>query len=183
MANIKTPRTVSAVHGVDPQLLVEKIIRERIYESAFYRGSCDTLDFDALHKVATTLNYIGGTFANTKPVPFICILLKLLQIQPSPENVDKLIHDSNKYVVALGLFYARLVRDAKTCYSRIEGFLLDYRKLRHRQLDGTFTLMHFDEFADNLLRLDRFCGIILPRIAKRKFLEETGMLDKVSMKT
>ena len=183
MANIKTPKTVSAVHGVDPQLLIEKIIRERIYESPFYRSNCDTLDFDALHKVATTLNYIGGTFANTKPVPFICILLKLLQIQPSPEDVDKLIHDPNKYVAALGLFYVRLVRDAKTCYSMIEAFLSDYRRLRHRQLDGTFTLMHFDEFADNLLRLDRFCGIILPRITKRKVLEDAGTLDKISMKT
>ena len=182
MANIKTPKSVSAVHGVDPQMLIEKIIRERIYESTFYRNNCDTLDFDALYKVATSLDHFGGTFANTKPVPFICILLKLLQIQPSPENVDRLLHDTNKYVVALGLFYARLVRDSRTCYSMIEAFLFDYRKLRHRQLDGTFALMHFDEFADNLLRLDRFCGIILPRLAKRKLLEEAGVLGKIPMK-
>ena len=128
MANIKTPKSVLAVHGLDPQLLIEKIIRERIYESSFYKNNCDTLDFDELLTVATTLNHIGGTYSNTKPVPFICILLKLLQIQPSPENIDRLIHDSNKYVVALGLFYIRLVRDPKSCYSTIENFLFDYKK-------------------------------------------------------
>ena len=182
MANIKTPKSVLAVHGLDPQLLIEKIIRERIYECRFYRDNCDTLDFDRILTVATTLNHIGGTYSNTKPVPFICILLKLLQIQPSLESIDRLLHDENKYVVALGLLYIRLVRDSKSCYSIIENYLFDYKKLRYRQLDGTFTLMFFDEFADNLLKSERFCGIILPRMIKRKLLEEKGELEKVPLR-
>lgn len=36
---------------------------------------------------AVELNAIGGTYANTRPTEFICLVLKLLQLQPEREIV------------------------------------------------------------------------------------------------
>ena len=43
-------------------------------------------------------------------------------------------------------------------------------------LDGEFTIVHMDEFIDELLHEDRVCDIILPRIIKRYVLEENEEL-------
>ena len=40
-----------------------------------------------------------------------------------------------------------------------------------------FELSHMDEFIDSLLREDRVCDCILPRIQKRLVLEENNELD------
>ncbi len=40
-----------------------------------------------------------------------------------------------------------------------------------------FELLHVDEFVDELLREDRACDIILPRIQKRNILEQTEQLE------
>ena len=177
MVYAKTVRSAHSIHGVDPQHLVEKIVRERIYESAFFREKCDTLDFQKVLMLSTKLDHIGGTFSNTKPVPFICLVLKLLQIQPSEECLSKLFDSSCKYSVALGLFYYRMIFDAKDCYEKIEKYYVDYRKLKVRNADGTFSIIYMDEFADNLLTCDRVFGIVLPRISKREFLEDRNELS------
>lgn len=36
---------------------------------------------------AIALKYIGGTYANQKPTEFMCLVLKLLQLQPEREIV------------------------------------------------------------------------------------------------
>lgn len=45
------------------------------------------------------LEYIGGTFGgNIKPTPFLCLVLKMLQIQPEKEIVVEFIkNDDYKY--------------------------------------------------------------------------------------
>lgn len=40
-----------------------------------------------------------------------------------------------------------------------------------------FELSHMDEFIDSLLREDRVCDCILPRVQKRTVLEENNELD------
>jgi len=57
------------------------------------------------------LDHIGGTFGgNVKPVPFIQLVLKLLQIQPDKDIIVEFIKNEEfKYVRALGAFYMRLV--------------------------------------------------------------------------
>lgn len=48
---------------------------------------------------AMGLEYIGGTFGgNIKPTPFLCLVLKMLQIQPEKEIVVEFIkNDDYKY--------------------------------------------------------------------------------------
>lgn len=68
---------------------------------------------------------------------------------------------------ALGAFYLRLVYSSLDCYKYLEPLLNDYRKLRFMDRSGQYQLSHMDEFIDLLLREERFCDIIMPRIQKR----------------
>ncbi|PJF17527.1 Pre-mRNA-splicing factor 38 domain-containing protein [Paramicrosporidium saccamoebae] len=178
----KTDKGAQTVHGRDPQLLVEKIIRERIYESVFWKEECFGLNAETILDKAVELNYVGGTFANQRPVPFLCLLLKLLQIQPTMPIVEEYIQQEDwKYLRLLGLFYLRLVAPSVQVYTKLEPFLADRRKIRSRQTSGTYTLAHVDEVVDEMLTQDRVFGIILPRLPKRTALEDTEELPMRSL--
>ena len=85
------------------------------------------------------LRYVGGTFAgNIKPTPFLCLVLKMLQIQPEKDIVIEFIkNEEYKYVRALGAFYLRLVGTSVECYKYLEPLLNDYRKIRTQKRDGS----------------------------------------------
>lgn len=133
---------------------------------------------------AMELRFIGGVYGgNIKPTPFICLVLKFLQIQPEKDIVIEFIKNEEfKYVRALGAFYLRLTATALDCYKYLEPLYNDYRKIRRQNRAGQFEVVHMDEFIDDLLREERVCDVILPRIQKRSILEENGDLDpKVSL--
>ena len=55
---------------------------------------------ESLIDKAIELKYIGGVFGNQKPTEFLCLLLKLLQIQPQKEILlEYLQADEFKYEV------------------------------------------------------------------------------------
>jgi hypothetical protein len=71
------------VHGKDPQMLIEKITRLRIYASRYWKEQCFGLNAETILEKAIHLSHIGGVYSGVnKPTPFLCLLLKLLQIQP-----------------------------------------------------------------------------------------------------
>ena len=75
---------------------VEKIIRSRIYECTFWKEKCFALTAESLIDVACDLTHIGGTFGQSiLPSPFLCLILKLLQIQPDKEIVIEYIKDED----------------------------------------------------------------------------------------
>ncbi|OAD68245.1 hypothetical protein PHYBLDRAFT_93828, partial [Phycomyces blakesleeanus NRRL 1555(-)] len=163
-------RTMSdavAVHGRDPQHLIEKIIRERIYDSLYWKEHCFGLSAATLMDKAVELSAVGGQYGNQQPTEFLCLVLKMLQLQPEKDIVIELIKQEDfKYLRALGVFYLRLVGRSKEIYQYLEPLLNDYRKLRVRQGDG-FILSHMDVFVDQLLREERVCDVILPRLVAR----------------
>ena len=78
------------------------MIRNRIYESQFWKEHCFALTgastpyhqtarsthtriAETLIDKAIEVKYIGGVYGNQRPTEFICLLLKLLQIQPEKE--------------------------------------------------------------------------------------------------
>ena len=89
--------------------------------------------------------YIGGTYAgNIKPSPFLCLILKMLQIQPERDIIVEFIkNEEYKYVRALGAFYMRLTGNSIEVYRYLEPLLNDYRKIRMQRRDGS-------EFIDAL---------------------------------
>jgi len=171
MANT-TVRGAIAIHGQNPQYLVETVIRNRIYESGYWKEHCFALTAESIIDKALELRFIGGVYGNQRPTEFLCLLLKLLQIQPEKEIlVEYLRADEFKYLRALAVLYIRMTFRAVDIYELLEPLLKDYRKLRFRNMAG-YSLMFMDEFVDSLLNEERVCDIILPRLAKRQTLEE-----------
>ncbi|KAI9292736.1 PRP38-domain-containing protein, partial [Neoconidiobolus thromboides FSU 785] len=167
----------STIHGQDPQSLIETILRSRIYESLYWKEYCHGLNAETLVERAVELQTIGGHYGNQRPTEFICLLLKLLQIQPEKEIVYELINnDDFKYLRALAAFYLRLTGNSIEIYTYLEPLLTDYRKLRRKLRTGSFQLTYIDEFIDELLHSERVCDIILPPLMKRHILEESDEL-------
>lgn len=122
--------------------------------------------------------FLGGVYGgNVKPTPFLCLILKMLQIQPEKDIIVEFIKNEEfKYVRALGALYMRLTGSSLDCYKYLEPLFNDNRKLRIQNKQGVFELIHMDEFIDILLRDERCCDVILPRIQKRYVLEENNEL-------
>ncbi|XP_014289675.1 pre-mRNA-splicing factor 38A [Halyomorpha halys] len=178
MAN-RTVKDAKSIRGTNPQFLIEKIIRSRIYECKYWKEECFALSAELIVDKAMELRYIGGIYGgNIKPTPFLCLTLKMLQIQPEKDIVVEFIKNEEfKYVRALGALYMRLVGSSIECYKYLEPLLNDSRKLRHQTRQGEFVLVHMDEFIDSLLHEERMFDIILPRMQKRHVLEEANELE------
>ena len=127
---------------------------------------------------ASELKAVGGTFGgNNKPTRFLCLALKLLQIQPEEGIVEEFLQNEDfKYVRALGAFYLRLTGRPAEIFELIEPLYNDFRKLRFRESTG-WTITHMDELAHELLTSERYCGIALPHLPKRDVLVNSGYLD------
>uniref|UniRef100_A0A7N4PRN1 Pre-mRNA-splicing factor 38B n=2 Tax=Theria TaxID=32525 RepID=A0A7N4PRN1_SARHA len=168
MAN-RTVKDAHSIHGTNPQYLVEKIIRTRIYESKYWKEECFGLTAELVVDKAMELRFVGGVYGgNIKPTPFLCLTLKMLQIQPEKDIIVEFIKNEDfKYVRMLGALYMRLTGTAIDCYKYLEPLYNDYRKIKSQNRNGEFELMHVDEFIDELLHSERVCDIILPRLQVR----------------
>ncbi|RHY25639.1 hypothetical protein DYB32_008184, partial [Aphanomyces invadans] len=173
----------------------EKILRNRIYDCMYWKGTrttepivvsrtvveqCFGLTAETLVDKAIELTHIGGHFGgNQQPTPFLCLILKMLQIQPDLEIVVEFIKNGDyKYVTILGAFYLRLVGKPTEVYPMLEELLADYRKIRKRNTLGGWEMLHVDEVADILLKEEYFCDIALPHLVDRYQLETTNALKK-----
>uniref|UniRef100_A0A915EPQ3 Pre-mRNA-splicing factor 38 n=1 Tax=Ditylenchus dipsaci TaxID=166011 RepID=A0A915EPQ3_9BILA len=181
MAN-RTAKDASTLKGTNPQYLVEKIIRTRIYDSIFWKEQCFGLSAETIVDRGVELRYIGGVYAgNIKPTPFLCLSLKLLQLQPEKDIIIEFIRQEDfKYLRALGAMYIRLTFNSVEIYKYLEPLYNDFRKLRLMDRMGKFSILHMDDFIDSLLREERMCDIQLPRLQKRQALEETDQLELYS---
>ncbi|KAJ1662510.1 hypothetical protein IW140_005485 [Coemansia sp. RSA 1813] len=177
MAN-RTVATAQSIHGTNPQYLIEKAYRQRIYDSLYWKEHCFGLTVTGVMEKAADLKSIGGCYgANRKPTEFMCLMLKMLQLQPDRQMLDALLDQTDfKYLRALAALYFRLTQPSKDVYSRLEPLYRDYRKLRMRTSDGPLELTYVDEFADSLLRDNFVCYITLPLLTKRMALEDAGAL-------
>ncbi len=87
-----------------PQNLVEYIVRQKIYQTQFWKEKCFALTAESLLEVAVDLRCVGGTCGGQrKPSDFLCLILKMLQIQPDKEIIIEYIKNEDfKYVRLLG---------------------------------------------------------------------------------
>jgi pre-mRNA-splicing factor 38A len=177
MANSTDP-FAQQVHGTNPQYLIEKITRNKIYNSRYWKEECFGLTASTILEKACALKYIGGNYGgNLKPSKFLCLLLKLLQLQPEREIVYALLEDEDfKYVRLLGAFYLRMVGKAEEVFVYVEPLLRDYRPVAYRTVTG-WEVRHVDEMADALLHEELVCDVAVPHLTKRLKLEEAGVLQ------
>jgi pre-mRNA-splicing factor 38A len=169
------------IRGQNPALLLETAMRDRITDSLYWKEQCFGLNAATFCDRAVELTYIGGTYGVAmKPTPFICLAFKLLTLVPDREIVLEYLKyggDEWKYLRALAAFYVRLTFEPADVYKTLEPFLEDSRKLRQRRKEE-YTLVHMDEFVDNLLTKDRVCGTSLWKLPARQLLEDLEQLDE-----
>jgi pre-mRNA-splicing factor 38A len=133
---------------------------------------------DVLEKGASSLKCVGGTFGSTQqPTKFLCLVLKLLQLQPEEDLIRTFVmQDHFKYVRALGAFYIRMTSRPADIYELLEPLYGDHSKLKYRKT-SEWRLLYMDELAHELLTTSNVFGITLPRLPMRETLQEEGFLD------
>jgi len=178
MAN-RTDPDADTVHGANPQFLVDRIVRVKIYNDAYWKEYCFGLTTESLIDEAAKLDYVAGTYGGRRrPSRFLCLFLKLLQIQPDEDVVLEYIKQPElKYLRALGCAYLRITARYLTVYQTLEPLFADYRKLRYRNMQGKMSIIRMDEFIDWLMREETICDVTMPQMPKREILEQTGQLD------
>jgi pre-mRNA-splicing factor 38A len=177
MANLTDP-LIRAIQGTDPQNVMEYIVRQKIYDTRYWKEECFGLTAADVLDKAAVLKCIGGSYgANARPTKFLCLTLKLLQLQPDTELIEQFItQDHFKYLQALGAFYLRLTGRPQDIYQQLEPLYQSYRKLRYRDVNE-WKLFHMDEFIETLLTKNHACGIAMPRLPSRELLRQEGYLD------
>lgn len=167
------------IHGVNPALLIEKILREKIQDSHYWHIKVSNLEFfELLDECVNGIQLIGtySTNSKTKVCKFIVLLFKLLQFDKIDIEIVKWIISGDhgfKYLTVLFMLYARIIwEDSILIWNTLELKLNDYRKIRIINSFGIVTISHIDEIADLLLENDKFIDMALPRISNRWVLEE-----------
>jgi pre-mRNA-splicing factor 38A len=173
----RTDSKAKQIHGMNPQFLLETILRNKIYNTMYWKQKCFALTSETLIDRAVELKYIGGTFGVMKnPTDFMCLILKLLQIQPAEEIINEFLSEDYadyKYLRALAAFYVRLTDKSHQVYMKLEPLYNDYRKLRILNPDGTYNITHMDEYIELLLNSESVYDITLPKLTKRAVLEQS----------
>ena len=170
--------TGTTIHNVNPAHLLEKAVRDRVVDSYYWKEQCFAINEATLCDRAVDMTFIGGTYGQQKPTPFLCLTLKLLQLLPERDIVLEYLHQTEfKYLSAVAAFYVRLTFEAKDVYMTLEPLLADYRKLRRRAKDGGYSLTYMDQFVDDLLTKDRVCATSLRKLPPRTVLEDLGQLE------
>ncbi|KAK3167483.1 hypothetical protein OEA41_010610 [Lepraria neglecta] len=166
------------IHNQNPVHLLEKPTRDRIITSYYWQEQCFAINEATLCDRAAAMTFIGGTYGQQKPSPFLCLTMKLLQLMPRRDIVLEYLNQTElKYLSALAAFYVRLTFDSKDVFQTLEPLLADYRKLRRRTRDGGYSLTYMDQFVDDLLTKDRVCGTSLWKLPQRTILEDLGQLE------
>ena len=180
MANSTDP-FAQQVHGTNPQYLIEKITRLKIINCRYWKEACFGLTSELIIDKAIALKYIGGSYGGQNhPTDFLCLVLKLLQLQPEKDIILEFIHNEDfKYLRVLGAFYLRLVGRPEEIYQYLEPLYKDYRKIAYRQSSG-WAVKHVDEIIDAFLNDELVCDIALPHLPKRIKLEQLGVLGERS---
>lgn len=177
-------------HVLNGAALVEHILRHRIQDSLFYKQHLFlTNEQTLLPVIVDRVKCIGGTDANGRPSPFICCLLRMLEIEPLAEVLamyaTQLGHNRFKYLTCMAMMYYRLTRSGPDVYRLLEPYYQDYRKVRVQlkvpQVENGvarhYRMSTIDQWADELLLQERAADTILPRIPPRHVLMQRGELE------
>lgn len=167
--------------------LVESIVRHRIQDSLFYKTHLFLAnELTILDTVVAQVHYIGGTDAGGRPSPFLCCLLRLLELEPLQEILQLYLTQKGfnqfKYLTALTLLYCRLVQKPSAFYALYDEYIKDYRKLRMALKLPDFSnatpvhykLTYMDEWVDMLAEEGRVVDLIMPYMAPRQSYVERG---------
>ena len=157
---------------------VELILRNRVFNSYYWKEKCFGLTSETIIDKILELKYIGGmNHSSNQPTDFICLFIKMLQLNPSEEIVDEYLSDPDlKYLRALTALFIRFAYPPAKIYTKLEKLYCDYKKLVILKSKG-YAIIHMDEYIDSLLNEEHIFEISLPKIPKRSVLEDNGELS------
>ncbi|KAG8341351.1 putative Pre mRNA splicing factor 38 [Trypanosoma vivax] len=115
----------SAVASIDPPT------RHRILQSNAML-SCAHRSLLAVLETLISVEYVGGLSGPLKkPELFVCLIVRILQIAPSPSVVLAMLQqDVHKYLRVAALFIIRLIGNAAMMQEALRIGWMDYRKIR-----------------------------------------------------
>jgi pre-mRNA-splicing factor 38A len=156
---------------------VELILRNRVFNCYYWKDKCFGLTSETIIDKVLEIKYIGGmNHSSNQPTDFICLFIKMLQLNPSEEIVDEYLSDPDlKYLRALTALFIRFAYPPVKIYTKLEKLFCDYKKLVILKSKG-YAIIHMDEYIDSLLNDENIFEISLPKIPKRSVLEENGSL-------
>lgn len=144
--------------GVNSTELAEKIVRERVFDSLFWKLHCFNVNAATILDRCVEIRCVGAFESTGRPFPFVCLLVKLIQILPPRDIIEFYINQQEfKYLKVLALVYARIVYKESAI---LQPHLQDYRKLILFE-NGSWVLTHVDEVVDRLLHDNMFIGLTL----------------------
>ena len=157
---------------------VELILRNRVFNSYYWKEKCFGLTSETIIDKILELKYIGGmNHSSNQPTDFICLFIKMLQLNPSEEIVDEYLSDPDlKYLRALTALFIRFAYPPAKIYTKLEKLYCDYKKLVILKSKG-YAIIHMDEYIDSLLNEEHIFEISLPKIPKRSVFEDNGELS------
>jgi pre-mRNA-splicing factor 38A len=166
-------------HGVAAINLIDQIVRNKIYNCQYWKEKCYAIDEVSLIERAIQLKAIGGCYGPSKlPSDFLCLVYKMLQMQPDKEVVCEYLKSEHKYLKALSAFYIRLTYSSIEIYKQLELLYSEYSKLKVLTTDVKKTnIIHFDELIDDLLHDEFMFELAMPVIIKRFALENQKLLQ------
>lgn len=176
-------------------LVIPRLTRDRIHNVIYYKANLHTVALrgDTMKQLCKVIIRDLGTLQSTSinrknvlgGVEFKCILMKLVEIRPTWEQLALLLRNphpsyNNKYVIALVLTYLRVqyfyLKNDDILAQNIKGafkeYICDYRKMKSVSLEMdcwsasqnvTVEIIHMDELVDWLTTKDEIWGIPLGR--------------------
>ncbi|SGZ47793.1 CIC11C00000004546 [Sungouiella intermedia] len=170
--------------------LVEPIIRHTIQDSLFYKQHLYlTNELTIVPVVVNLVHYIGGTNSSGRPSPFLCCLLRMLELEPDQDIISLYLRQNGynefKYLTALTLLYCRMVAAPKAVFTLFDEYIVDYRRLRFRlklpqfvnDLPVHYIVIHMDEWIDSMVENERVVDLALPYLPPRQMLVQKGEVD------
>jgi pre-mRNA-splicing factor 38A len=166
-----------------------------VFNSRFWKEHCFALNSESLVEKAMTLEYVGFAFgAFHRPTPFLCLLVKMVQILPSIEMLRTYVEFSAaepsnnvtqqesdmRYLRVLTAVYIRLVCRPEMVYSMLEPLFQDYRTVVLLDTDAKFSKVYIDEFVETLLAYGACSiqGFHFPHLTRRSVLHAKGLIGE-----
>jgi len=98
--------------------VIDKTTRNRIFNSRFWKEECFALNAESIIDKAVKIKCIGGLYGGSKkPSKFLCLVLKMLQMNLSKEIALLYLAERDyKYLTAMAMMYLRLTVKAPEIY-------------------------------------------------------------------